>query len=110
MEILVPRFLVQRTFPGGLAIPATLAGAKACQRVVDVNAVLGVTWLHSYVSEDLETSVDVYDGPDPEAIRLAADRNDLPLDRITRVTVLDPYFYSGLGRPAPPAASGQSRA
>jgi hypothetical protein len=35
----------------------------------------------------------VYDGPDPEAIRRAASANSLPVDAITRVTVLDPYFY-----------------
>jgi hypothetical protein len=99
VEVLMPRYLVQRTFRGGLAIPANLAGAEACLRVVEENAALGVTWLHSYVSEDLETSVDVYDGPDPDAITQAAVRNGLPLDRITRVTVLDPYFYTGTRRP-----------
>jgi hypothetical protein len=30
---------------------------------------------------------------DPEAVRRAAERNKLPVDRITRVVVLDPYFY-----------------
>jgi hypothetical protein len=104
--VVVPRFLVHRTFKGGLSIPANLAGADACLRVVEENAVLGVTWLHSYVSEDLETTVDVYDGPDPDAIRRAADRNRLPLDRITRVTVLDPYFYTGTARPAGAAPAG----
>jgi hypothetical protein len=29
-----------------------------------------------------------------EAIRKTATRNELPVDQITRVTVLDPYFYS----------------
>ena len=102
----MPRYLVHRTFPGGLAIPANLAGAQACQRVVEENAAFGVTWLHSYVYEDLETTVDVYDGPNPDAIRRAADRNRLPLDRITRVTVLDPYFYTGTAQPAEAAPTG----
>ena len=105
----MPRYLVQRTFPGGLAIPANLAGAQACQRVVEENAAFGVTWLHSYVSEDLETTVDVYDGPNPDAITRAADRNGLPLDHITRVTILDPYFYTGTIRPATPVASAPDR-
>jgi hypothetical protein len=35
----------------------------------------------------------IYDGPDPEAIRQAAYRNGLPVERITEVRVLDPYFY-----------------
>jgi hypothetical protein len=30
----------------------------------------------------------------PEAIRETASRNDLPVDQITRVRVLDPYFYA----------------
>jgi hypothetical protein len=34
-----------------------------------------------------------YDGPSPEAIRQAAQVNGLPVDQITEVTVLDPYFY-----------------
>jgi hypothetical protein len=35
----------------------------------------------------------VYDGPSPEAIREAAAVNGLPVDQITEVRVLDPYFY-----------------
>jgi hypothetical protein len=89
----MPRYLVERVFPEGLHIPATDEGAATCRRVVDTNADLGVTWLHSYVSEDKGTTYCVYDGPDPEAIRRTAERNGLPVERITKVTVLDPYFY-----------------
>jgi hypothetical protein len=32
--------------------------------------------------------------PTPEAIRKTAARNQLPVARIPRVSVLDPYFYS----------------
>jgi hypothetical protein len=35
----------------------------------------------------------VYDAPSPEAIREAATQNELPVDQITEVRVLDPYFY-----------------
>jgi hypothetical protein len=69
------------------------AGATVCLGVVERNAELGVTWVHSYVSEDKLKTVCVYDAPNPEAVRRAAERNSLPVDRITRVTVLDPYFY-----------------
>jgi hypothetical protein len=89
----VPRYLVKRTFPGGLAIPADTAGAEVFGRVVTRNAEVGVTWLHSYVSDDKQTMVCLYDGPEPQAIRSAAELNDLPVDRITRVWVLDPHFY-----------------
>ena len=52
-----------------------------------------MTWLHSYVSPDHHTTFCVYDGPDPDAIRRAAETNGLPVDEITEVQVLDPYFY-----------------
>ena len=89
----MPRYLVKRTFPGGLAIPADEAGAQAFGRVVERNTEVGVTWLHSYVSEDKETMVCVYDAPEPDAIRKAAELNGLPVDSITRVSLLDPNFY-----------------
>jgi len=89
----VPRYLVSRTFPGGLAVPADDAGAELFARVVATNAALGVTWLHSYVSEDKQTMICVYEGAGPEAIRRAAKLNGLPVDAITRVSFLDPHFY-----------------
>ena len=87
------RFMVERTFPDGLHIPIDDGGAEACLGVVGRNAELGVTWVHSYVNEDKTKTYCVYDAPDPEAIRRAAERNGLPVDTITRVSVLDPYFY-----------------
>jgi Protein of unknown function (DUF4242) len=89
----MPRYLVQRTFPDGLQIPVDEQGAKATMAVVDTNADSGVTWVHSYVSADKSTTFCVYDGPSPEAIRRVAGLNKLPVDRITEVRVLDPYFY-----------------
>jgi hypothetical protein len=85
--------MVERSFDNGLHIPADDTGAATCFKVVDRNGELGVTWVHSYVSEDKAKTYCVYDGPDPEAIRRAAERNGLPVERITRVSVLDPYFY-----------------
>jgi Protein of unknown function (DUF4242) len=90
----MPRYIVERTFPEGLEIPVTTGGADVCRTVVRRNAQEGVTWLHSYVSEDRRSSFCVYDAPTPEAIRKTAARNELPLNRITQVRVLDPYFYS----------------
>lgn len=89
----MPRYVVERTFPNGLGIPVNEQGALQCLNVVDRNADVGVTWVHSYVSEDKSKTFCIYDGPHPEAIRRAAERNGLPVDRITKVSVLDPYFY-----------------
>jgi len=87
------RYMVERTFPNGLVIPMTEEGAKTTLGVVDRNAELGVTWVHSYVSLDKSKTFCIYDGPSPEAIRNVAERNGLPVDRISQVSVLDPYFY-----------------
>jgi hypothetical protein len=87
------RYLVERTYPEGLGIPATDQGAASCLTVVGNNAENGVTWLHSYVTGDKKKSYCIYDGPSPEAIRQAAMLNGLPVDRITEVRVLDPYFH-----------------
>jgi predicted amidohydrolase YtcJ len=85
--------MVQRTFPDGLHIPIANGGAQACATVVEHNAEEGVTWVHSYVSAGKGTTFCVYDAPTPEAVRRTAARNELPVDQITEVRVLDPYFY-----------------
>lgn len=88
----MPRYIVERTFPQGLGIPADASGAEACLAVVERNADQGVTRVHSYVSDDKTKTFCVYDAADPEAIRKAARSSDLPVDQITQVRVLDPYF------------------
>jgi hypothetical protein len=85
--------MIERTFPGGLEIPVNAEGAAGVNKVIQCNSEEGVTWVHSYVSDDKQKTYCIYDGPDPEAIRRVAERNKLPVDRITRVSVLDPYFY-----------------
>lgn len=87
------RYLVERTFPDGLAIPMSDDGTQVCLNVIGNNTEDGVTWVHSYVTNDKRKSFCIYDGPSPEAIRRAASRNSLPVDRIIEVRVLNPYFY-----------------
>lgn len=89
----MPRYMVERVFPDGLVVPVNDEGAAAMLGVVDRNAEYGVTWVQSFVSEDKKATYCVYDAPTPEAIREAAICNGLPVERITRVSVLDPYFY-----------------
>jgi hypothetical protein len=89
----MPRYLIERSFPQGLSIPMNADGRKALDGVVQVNADHGVTWVHSYVSADRTQTYCIYDGPTPESIRKVAERNGLPVSRITEVSVLDPYFY-----------------
>ena len=89
----MPRYMVERSFPDGLNIPVNAAGADALSKVVQTNSEQGVTWVHSYVSTDKTHTFCIYDAPTPEAILQVAERNGLPVDNITEVAVLAPYFY-----------------
>lgn len=89
----MPRYMVERSFPDGLHIPADAAGAEALRGIVANNAEEGVTWVHSYVSADKKRTFCVYDAPSPEAIRKVGAKNNVPVDEIHEVSVLDPYFY-----------------
>lgn len=89
----MPRYLVERSFPQGLQIPMNGDGRKALDAVIASNAEHRVSWVHSYVNPENTATFCIYDAPSPEAIRNAANRNGLPVGRITQVNVLDPYFY-----------------
>ena len=89
----MPRYVVERTFPEGLLIPMNDQGAQVCLTLIGTNAQDGVTWVHSYVTHDKMKTFCIYDAPSPEAIRKVAQRNNLPVDRITEVSVLNPYFF-----------------
>jgi Protein of unknown function (DUF4242) len=89
----MPRYLVERKFPEGLNIPINNDGGNVCSDVIARNAEGGVTWIQSFVSPDRKQSFCIYDAPNPEAITTAAQKNALPVTRITEVRVLDPYFY-----------------
>lgn len=89
----MPRYMVERNFPDGLNIPINKDGNAVCSGVVARNAENGVTWIQSFVSSDRKKTFCIYDAPDPEAVKTVADKNALPVTRITEVRVLDPYFY-----------------
>ena len=89
----MPRYLVERTFPDGLSIPADDSGAKLCLGVVGGNAELGVTWVHLYVSLDKKDPRTASTTAQPRIHPAGGQHNGLPIDRITEVRVLDPYFY-----------------
>ncbi len=92
-KVTMHRYVVERTFPNGLNIPINNAGKDICSGVVSTNTEDQVTWVQSYVSEDKKKTFCIYDAPSAEAIKKAAKQNKLPVDNITEVTVLDPYFY-----------------
>lgn len=89
----MPRYLVERSFPGRLVLPPGEEGRKRLCSIIACNSDRGVTWIQSYVSLDMRTTFCIYEGPSPEAVRLTARSNGLPVDRITEISVLDPHAY-----------------
>jgi hypothetical protein len=89
----MPRYVVEREFPNRLQISVDESGAKTCLTVVQNNLADQVTWIRSYVSADKKKTFCIYEAPGPEAIRITASRCELPVQRITEVRVLDPYFF-----------------
>jgi hypothetical protein len=92
-KVVMHRYMVERTFPNGLEIPVNMEGSKICLNVVSNNAEDNVNWVHSYVTMDHKKTFCIYDAPSPDAIRKSAKLNGLPVDNITEVSVLDPFFY-----------------
>ncbi|HEY0858836.1 MAG TPA: nickel-binding protein [Albitalea sp.] len=90
----MPRYLIERTFASACDLSDDADGAQRRRARVESDAAHGVIWLHSYVTPDRRRSFCIADGPSPEAIRAAADAAGLPVDRISEVRVLDPYFLT----------------
>lgn len=95
----MPRYLVERSFPEGFVIPPGAEGRRLLYSIIACNGDRRVTWIHSYVSMERAKTFCIYDAPSPEAVRLSARSNGLPVDRITEVSVLDPYPYHLTDRP-----------
>ncbi|MFL6551025.1 MAG: DUF4242 domain-containing protein [Povalibacter sp.] len=89
----MPRYLIERAFSDPLTIPQDQAGKEAVRSVVSNNSEDGVTWIQSYVTPDHKKTFCIYDGPSPESVRRAANRNKLPITQIWEVSVLTPYAY-----------------
>ena len=89
----MPRYLVERIFDEGLKISSDTLGADNCLKIIRNNIIDEVTWLHSIVSADKLKTFCIYDAASPEAVRRASKRNLLPIEKITEISVLNPYFY-----------------
>jgi Protein of unknown function (DUF4242) len=88
------RYRVQPRFPDRLRIPAGHGGTEVRRAVIEQNGEQDMTWITSFVSDDKSWTFYVCDAPTPEAIGTTVAGNALPADQITRVSVLDRYFYS----------------
>ena len=73
---------------GGWATPDDLRQAAARSTVEGERMLDDVAWIRSYVTAESDGTVGticIYQATSPEAIRLHADRADLPVDEIVKV-------------------------
>ena len=88
----MPRYLVELSFAERWDARFDDVGMRSFSAVAGAHGRHGVTWLHSYLSADRQRSYCIVEGPTPEAVRQSAHACQLPVDRITEVQALHPYF------------------
>lgn len=85
----MPLFLIERQFADSLEIDATGVAA-----IKQINADVGVNWLHSFLSADRKKSYCLYEAPSADAIRQAARLANLPADAVIEVSTLRPDAFA----------------
>ena len=81
-------FLIERNFAEQLEVDA-----EAAAEVKRVNAEEGILWLYSFLRADNKKTYCLYEAPNPEALRRAARRLNIPADVIVEVSTVRPEHY-----------------
>jgi uncharacterized protein DUF4242 len=76
----MPLYLIERNFAEQLNV-----NREAATAVCQVNADAGIEWLFSFLSADKKKTYCLYEAPNPEAIREAARKLNLPTDAIVEL-------------------------
>ncbi|ESX12937.1 DUF4242 domain-containing protein [Mesorhizobium sp. M1148] len=76
----MPRYVIEREFAEQLNL--TKEGVESVNLINDQE---GVQWIFSFLSADKKKSYCLYEAPNPEAIRVAARRNNIPADAIIEI-------------------------
>ena len=85
----MPRFVIERNFAEQLEV--TKEGAAEIKRINDVE---GVEWIFSFLSADKKKTYCLYEAPNAEAIRRAAERAGVPANVITMVDEINPAMFA----------------
>jgi Protein of unknown function (DUF4242) len=76
----MPRYVVEREFAEQLDLTK-----DGVEKVNLINDQEGVQWIFSFLSADKRKTYCLYEAPNPEAIRAAARRNNIPADVIIEI-------------------------
>jgi hypothetical protein len=79
-SLLMPRYVIERNFAEQLDL--TKDGVENVNLINDQE---GVQWIFSFLSADKKKTYCLYEAPNPEAIRAAARRNNIPADVIIEI-------------------------
>ncbi len=76
----MPLYLIERNFAEQVSATPEIAAA-----ITEVNANVGIQWIFSFLSADKRKTYCLYEAPNPEAIREAARKLNLPADVIVEL-------------------------
>ncbi|MGR3762308.1 DUF4242 domain-containing protein (plasmid) [Roseobacteraceae bacterium NS-SX3] len=85
----MPRFLIERQFAEKLEL-----SNDDKLHLKEINDEEGIEWIFSFLSADKRKTYCLYEAPDEQSIRRAAERLDLPADVITPVDRVDPGLFA----------------
>lgn len=76
----MPRYIIERNFAEQLQL-----SKEGVEEINLINDDEGVKWIYSFLSADRKKTYCLYEAPNPEAIRAAARRSNVPADVIIEV-------------------------
>ena len=85
----MPRFIIERNFAKELAL-----SDDGKLQIKQINDSEGVEWIFSFLSADKRKAYCLYEAPDADALRRAAERLNIPADVITPVDQIDPNVFA----------------
>ena len=77
----MPRYIIERDFAEQLNLTK-----DGVEKVNLINDQEGVQWIFSFLSADKKKTHRLYAAPNPEAIRAAARRNNIPANAIIEIS------------------------
>lgn len=81
-------FVIERNFAEQMQLTA-----DAARLITEANDDAGVHWLFSFLSADKKKTYCLYEAPNPDAIREAARRANLPADVVVEVSQVRPEAF-----------------
>lgn len=85
----MPRYIIERNFAEQLEVDD-----EAKLHIKEINDEEGVEWIFSFLSADKRKTYCLYEAPDPESLRRAAERLNIPANVITPVDRIDPGIFA----------------